>query len=309
MEETVILEAGQAEISKRLDHFLNEEIEDLTRSHLQKLILEGHVLVNDQISKANYKLKIGDEIRIVIPAAEELKVEAEDIPLDILYEDSDLIVINKVQGMVVHPAPGNTSGTLVNALLYHCKDLSGINGVMRPGIVHRLDKDTSGAILVAKNDLAHLSLARQLKDRTVSRTYWALVHNRMQEPGGIIDAPIGRDPSDRKKMAVTNKNSKRAVTHYKLLESFREYSLVECKLETGRTHQIRVHMAYLNHPVVGDPKYGPRKQHLGMKGQALHAVSLSFVHPRSNQEMKLDAPLPEYYLHALGELRNFEGAK
>lgn len=301
---TMVFQAEPGQAGKRLDVFLTGEVPEMTRSHIQKLIDEGRVTVNGTAAKANAKLKPGDEVVFVIPEPEELKVEGEEIPLDILYEDSDLIVINKPRGMVVHPAPGNTSGTLVNALLFHCKDLSGINGVMRPGIVHRLDKDTSGVMMAAKNDLAHLSLAGQIKDREVTRRYTALVHGNIQEPGGVVEAPIGRDPQDRKKMAVVLKNSKPALTRYTVLERFGDYTLVECKLETGRTHQIRVHLAYLGHPVVGDPKYGTRKAHFGLQGQALHAGVLGFRHPRTGDYLEFSAPVPEPMAGIIKKLQN-----
>ncbi|MFZ3173051.1 MAG: RluA family pseudouridine synthase [Carboxydocellales bacterium] len=302
--ETLVFQVEPEQARTRLDLFLTGEVPELTRTHIQKLIDEGRVTINGTVAKANSKLKPGDEISFVIPEPEELKVEGENIPLEILFEDSDVIVLNKPQGMVVHPAPGNTSGTLVNALLYHCQDLSGINGVMRPGIVHRLDKDTSGVIMVAKNDLAHLSLASQIKDREVTRRYTALVHGSIQESGGIIDTPIGRDPQDRKKMAVVLKNSKQALTRYTVQERFKEYTLVECKLETGRTHQIRVHLAYLGHPVVGDPKYGTRKAHFGLVGQALHAGVLGFKHPRTGEYLEFSAPLPERMAGVVRKLRS-----
>lgn len=301
---TMVFQVESGLAGKRLDVFLTGEVPEMTRSHIQKLIDEGRVTVNGMAAKANAKLKPGDEVVFVIPEPEELKVEGEEIPLDILYEDSDLIVINKPRGMVVHPAPGNTSGTLVNALLFHCKDLSGINGVMRPGIVHRLDKDTSGVMMAAKNDLAHLSLAGQIKDREVTRRYTALVHGNIQEPGGVVEAPIGRDPQDRKKMAVVLKNSKPALTRYTVLERYGDYTLVECKLETGRTHQIRVHLVYLGHPVVGDPKYGTRKAHFGLQGQALHAGVLGFRHPRTGDYLEFSAPVPEPMAGIIKKLQN-----
>lgn len=289
---------------KRLDVFLTENIREISRSQVQKLIAEGNVTVNDAGQKSNYKLRNGDLVRALIPVPEPLKVEAEPIPLDVVYEDQDLIIINKPQGMVVHPANGNYRGTLVNALLFHCRDLSGINGVLRPGIVHRIDKDTSGLLVVAKNDKAHLSLAKQIKEHTVKREYIALVHGIISEPGGIVDAPIGRDPQDRQKMAVELKNSKNAVTKYLVLERFSAYTLVECQLKTGRTHQIRVHMSYLGHPVVGDPKYGPRKAHLGFKGQALHAKTLGFHHPRSGKWLEFSVDVPKEFADVLRELRH-----
>ncbi|HEX3033170.1 MAG TPA: RluA family pseudouridine synthase [Bacillota bacterium] len=287
----------------RLDVFLTAENPQLTRSHVQKLIAERHGLVNGQAAKSSTKLQEGDIVTLTLPPVVELAVEGQNIPLDILYEDSDVIVINKPQGMVVHPAPGNLQGTLVNALLYHCQDLSGINGVMRPGIVHRLDKDTSGVMMAAKNEPAHLSLAGQIKDRSVVRRYIALVHGNIPEPAGVVDAPIGRDELDRKKMAVTTKNSKSAVTRYTVLERYRDYTLVECKLETGRTHQIRVHMAYLGHPVVGDPKYGTRKAHFNLQGQALHAAVLGFKHPVTGDYLEFTSPIPQPMAGVIEKLR------
>jgi len=301
-EELVFTVPGEA-AGTRVDIFLSRANPQLTRSYLQKLIGEGLVTVNDREVKANYKLKVHDSIALLLPEPEELKVEPENIPLDVLYEDADVIVVNKPRGMVVHPAAGNYTGTLVNALLGQCRDLSGINGIMRPGIVHRLDKDTSGVIMAAKNDRAHLSLARQIKDRTVTRRYLALVHGNLPEPAGLVDAPIGRDPKDRQRMAVVTKNGKPAVTRYQVLERFGDYTLVECKLETGRTHQIRVHLAYLGHPVVGDPKYGPKKAHFGLDGQALHAAVLGFRHPSTGEYLEFRAPVPEEMERVLRVLR------
>lgn len=278
---------------QRLDVYVARLYPELTRNFVQKLVEKGHILVDGQSVKAACKLKPGQTVQITIPEPEPVTILPEDIPLDVVYEDHDVIVVNKPQGMVVHPATGNYSGTLVNALLYHCQDLSGINGVMRPGIVHRIDKDTSGLLMVAKNDLAHAKLAEQIKERQVTRKYLALVHGNLPEPKGIIDAPIGRDAKDRQKMAVVHQNSKPARTHYTVLQRYGEYTLVECKLETGRTHQIRVHMAYLGHPVVGDPKYGPRKPHLTQKGQFLHAAVLGFAHPRTGEYLELQRELPE----------------
>lgn len=279
-------------VGQRIDRYLTEQEEDWSRSQIQKWIKEERVLVNDKVVKANYRLQQGDAITLIIPPLVELEIEPEPIPLDIVYEDADVVVINKPRGMVVHPGPGNYSGTLVNGLLHHCKDLSGINGVMRPGIVHRIDKDTSGLLMVAKNDKAHLSLAAQLKAHSVDRKYIALVHGTFPHEIGTIDAPIGRDPKDRKKMAVVFENSKPAVTHFAILERFEKHTLVECKLETGRTHQIRVHMSYIGHPIVGDPKYG-KGDTLGMDGQALHAAVLGFIHPRSGEPLLFEAPIPE----------------
>lgn len=301
-EHSFIVEGKDA--GKRLDKYLCEKSE-LTRSRVQQLIDEKQVRVNDKETKCNYKVKSNDEITLFIPDSTELKVEPQDIPLDIVYEDDDVIVINKPRGMVVHPAAGNLKDTLVNALLFHCKDLSGINGVMRPGIVHRIDKDTSGLIIVAKNDKAHLSLSEQLQKKEVSRKYLALVHGVIEEEYGTIDAPIGRDQKDRKRMAVTAINSKHAVTHFRVLERFKDYTLVECILETGRTHQIRVHMAYIKHPIVGDETYAYRKT-MSTGGQLLHAYELRFVHPTSGKEIVVNAEMPEIFKKVLEDLRNEE---
>lgn len=288
----------------RLDIFLTNKFSDFSRSRIQKLIKEGDILVNKKTAKANYLVEKGDQILFSIPQLKELEVAAEDIPFQVVYEDSDLIVVNKPQGMVVHPAAGNYEGTLVNALLHYCQDLSGINGVMRPGIIHRIDKDTSGLLMVAKNDFAHLGLAKQLKDHSLTRVYRAIVHGSVAEPAGVIDAPIGRHPVQRKKMAVVLKNSKKAVTHYRVLERFAAYSLIEARLETGRTHQIRVHMSYLGYPVVGDPLYGPKKGNFDLKGQALHAAVIGFQHPRTEEYLEFEAPLPEYFQKLMDMLRN-----
>lgn len=285
-------EVREGEAGKRLDVFLTGEAEDYTRSHIQKLIEDGLALANGVAARASYKVKQGDLIRLEVPEPEGMESKVENIPLDIYYEDSDVIVINKPRGMVVHPASGNYSGTVVNALLYHCGDLSGIGGVLRPGIVHRLDKDTSGLIMVAKNDAAHVELARQLKDRQVTRIYLALVHGRVKEQIGVIDAPIGRDPKNRQKMAVVHKNARNAITNYRVLKRFDGYTYLELKLETGRTHQIRVHLSFIGHPVAGDPKYGPSRPHFDLKGQFLHAAVLGFKHPRTGACLKFEAPLP-----------------
>jgi len=277
---------------QRIDKFLSEQFEEYSRSQIQQWIKDNDITVNGKEIKPNQKLTVNDHIILLIPPEKELEVEAEDIPLDIVYEDKDVIVVNKKRGMVIHPAPGHLSGTLVNALLYHCKDLSGINGVLRPGIVHRIDKDTSGLIMAAKNDLAHESLVNQLKEHSVHRKYIAVVHGVIPHDKGTIDAPIGRDPQDRKKMTVTNKNSKQAITHFVVKERFEQFSVVECKLETGRTHQIRVHMQYIGHPLVGDPLYGQRKTLHETDGQALHAKELGFVHPRTKEYMQFDSELP-----------------
>jgi len=290
---------------ERIDLYISNNSE-LNRSRVQKLIKEGLVLVNDAPVKANYKMKAGDMIKIQIPPAEELTVEPEKIKLDIVYEDDDLIVINKQKGLVVHPAAGNYSGTLVNALLEHCGDsLSGINGVIRPGIVHRLDKDTSGVLVVAKNDLAHLSLAEQIKNKTVAREYLALIHGVISEPRGLIDAPIGRHTVHRKRMTVTEKG-RPAVTHYQVLERFEQYTFIKAILETGRTHQIRVHLSYIGHGVVGDPIYGPRKIHFNLSGQLLHACKLGFIHPRNKIYQEFSSSLPDYFEQILAQLRGNE---
>lgn len=279
------------------------EVLGKTRSFVQGLIADERVKVNGQVRKANYKVRTGDHIEVEIPAPRALTVEPENIPLDILYEDEDLLVVNKAQGMVVHPAPGAWNGTLVNALLYHCHNLSGINGVLRPGIVHRIDKDTSGILVVAKNDLAHQGLAAQIKAHSMARHYLALVHGIVFEPSGTVDAPIGRDPAERKRMAVVFQNAKPAVTHYTVLERFNDFTYLEARLETGRTHQIRVHMAYLKHPVLGDPLYGPKRNPFGLRGQMLHAAHLGFEHPRTGRWMDFDAPVPPRFEGLLEQLR------
>ncbi|MFC7372099.1 RluA family pseudouridine synthase [Fictibacillus iocasae] len=291
------VQAGQ-----RIDKVLSDVQEDWSRSQLQGWIKEGIVLVNGNVVKTNYKCSEGDSIEIVVPEPVVYEVEAEDLNLEIIYEDSDVLVVNKPRGMVVHPAPGNYSGTLVNGLMAHCKDLSGINGVLRPGIVHRIDKDTSGLLMVAKNDKAHESLVQQLKDKTTTRKYKAIVHGVLPHDFGTVDAPIGRDKSDRQRMTVTDDNSRDAVTHFNVLERFPNFSFVECQLETGRTHQIRVHMRYIGYPLAGDPKYGPRKT-LDIGGQALHAETLGFVHPRTGEYMEFSAPMPEDMQNLLDYLR------
>lgn len=293
------------EKGQRLDVFVVERFPELSRSHVQKLIEQGNVLVDGMVRKANYKLRGGEAVQVTVPQAEPISVEPEDIPLDILYEDKDIIVVNKARGMVVHPASGVYSGTLVNALLYHCRDLSGINGEIRPGIVHRLDKDTSGVMVCAKNDTAHLDLAEQIRTKTAHRTYWAIVHGNIKEEAGIIKGNIGRHPTDRKKMAIVRENGKPAVTHFKVLERFGEYTLVECQLETGRTHQIRVHMTSIGHPLINDPKYGPKKSSpFAINGQALHSLQLTLTHPVTKEEMMFTAPLPTDMEKILTGLRN-----
>ncbi|MBU3190533.1 RluA family pseudouridine synthase [Clostridium bowmanii] len=290
-------------VGTRLDVFISSKFENKSRSHIQGIIEGENALVNGKCRKSNYKLKLDETVTLAIPDPVELNVQAEDIPLDVLYEDSDVIVINKPQDMVVHPAPGNYSGTLVNALLNHCTDLSGINGVLRPGIVHRIDKDTSGALVVAKNDNAHNCLAMQLKDHSMTRSYVALVEGIIKPDEGTIDQPIGRNPNDRIKMGVVE-NGKKAITHYKVIERFESHTLVECNLETGRTHQIRVHMAKIGHPLVGDLVYGFKKQRFNLKGQALHAKRLGFIHPSTHEYMEFSSPLPAYFEKIITKLRN-----
>ncbi|MBF0578808.1 RluA family pseudouridine synthase [Erysipelotrichaceae bacterium RD49] len=296
--ETFVVQAEEVPI--RLDKFVCAKL-DISRKRASDLLDEKRITVNDKPVKASQKLQPGDVLVVNVPPVQSMEVLPEPMDLDIIYEDSDLIVINKPKGLVVHPAPGHYSGTLVNGLLDHCKDLSGINGVMRPGIVHRIDKDTSGLLVVAKNDLAHESLAKQLQDKTMHRSYKAIVHHPFSHTIGTINAPIGRDEKDRQKMAVTAKNSKPAVTHFTVLENFKDYAYVDCSLETGRTHQIRVHMAYIKHPVAGDPKYGPRKT-LEAGGQLLHAYKLTFVHPRTGKTMTFEAPLEPTFQKILNEL-------
>ena len=286
----------------RVDKFLAMENEQgWTRTQIQNWIKEGYLEVNGKPSKPNYKLQKNDQIRLKVPAPKELAIQPEPMDLDIVYEDADLLVVNKPKGMVVHPSLGHYSGTLVNGLLYHCQDLSGINGVLRPGIVHRLDKDTSGLLMVAKHDQAHLSLAEQLKAHTVKREYIALVTGRLKHAQGTIDAPIGRDPKDRQRMGVVA-TGKQAITHFQVLESFADYTLVRLRLETGRTHQIRVHMKYIGHPIVGDPIYGPSKT-LAINGQALHAQKLGFIHPRTKQYLEFESKPPKELLDLISGLR------
>lgn len=278
-----------------------------SRSYLQKLIKGGNVLVNQEPVKASYRLLIGDRLEITLPDVKEPDIAAENIPLDILYEDSDVIIVNKPKQMVVHPAPGHYSGTLVNALMYRCREeLSGINGMMRPGIVHRIDMDTTGSLVVCKNDEAHQSLAGQLKEHSIRRIYAAVVHGNIKDDEGSVDAPIGRHPTERKKMSTHAKNGKPAVTHYKVLERFGSYTYIQCRLETGRTHQIRVHMASIGHPLLGDLVYGPsRCPFPGLIGQTLHAGTLGFIHPRTGEYLETEAPLPQYFQSLLERLRGF----
>lgn len=289
---------------QRIDKYLSEQMEELSRSYLQKLLKDGNVKVNGKAVKSNYKISAGDQICMEIPEATELEIEAEPMDLDILYEDQDIILINKPKGMVVHPAAGHYTGTLVNGLMHHCKDeLSGINGVMRPGIVHRIDMDTTGVLIVCKNDKAHNSIAEQLKIHSITRKYYAIVHGVIKEEDGIVNAPIGRHPVDRKKMSINEKNGKAAVTHYHVLKRFRRFTYVECQLETGRTHQIRVHMASIGHPLLGDQVYGPAKAPFpGLQGQTLHAGILGIIHPTTGEYMEFHAPLPEYFEKLLKKL-------
>lgn len=286
---------------ERIDKVLNGLINSLSRSYIQKLLKEGMVEVNGQAVKANYRVKCDDEIRFELPPAIEPDILPENIPLDILYEDEDVLVVNKPKGMVVHPAAGHYSQTLVNAVMYHCKEhLSGINGVMRPGIVHRIDRDTTGSVIICKNDVAHNDIAKQLKEHSVVRRYHAICYGVIKEEEGTIHAPIGRHPNDRKKMAINEKNGKDAVTHYKVLKRFNGYTYIECRLETGRTHQIRVHMASIGHPLLGDEVYaGNRKSSFKLEGQCLHAKILGFIHPRTGEYIETDAPIPEYFHHLL----------
>ncbi|KAF0824483.1 RluA family pseudouridine synthase [Cytobacillus firmus] len=287
---------------ERIDKVLSTLNADWSRTQVQQWIKDGNVLVNGQKPKTNYKCSANDRIEISIPDPEELDVVPEEMDLDIYYEDQDVLVVNKPKGMVVHPAAGHGTGTLVNGLMAHCKDLSGINGVMRPGIVHRIDKDTSGLLMVAKNDMAHESLVNQLMNKTVTRKYRAIVHGVIPHDYGTIDAPIARDPKDRQSMSVVD-NGKHAVTHFQVLERYRDFTLVECQLETGRTHQIRVHMKYIGYPLAGDPKYGPRKT-LDIGGQALHAGVLGFKHPRSGEYLEFEAPAPAYFKELVDNLAN-----
>ena len=289
---------------ERLDAAMARLAPELSRSAAQKLIEDGAVRLNGRAARKSDRLTEGDTLEFELPQAQQAALEAEDIPLDVVYEDADVIVVNKPKGLVVHPAPGHADGTLVNALLAHCGDsLSGIGGEKRPGIVHRIDKDTSGLIIAAKNDLAHAALAAQLKDHSLARTYVCIVCGKIKDDSGTIDAPIGRHPADRKKMAVTEKNSRSAVTHWRVLERFPGYTLVECKLETGRTHQIRVHMAYRGYPILGDMVYGHKKPELGQDSQCLHAKELRFVHPRTGQLVTVCCELPDYFIALLEKLR------
>ncbi|WHY88017.1 RluA family pseudouridine synthase [Neobacillus novalis] len=296
--EHIILEEQKGD---RIDKVLSGLDEEWSRTQVQQWIKDGHILVNGQTVKTNYKCSLNDKIAITIPDPEELDVIPEELNLEIYYEDKDVLVVNKPRGMVVHPAPGHLTGTLVNGLMAHCKDLSGINGVLRPGIVHRIDKDTTGLLMVAKNDMAHESLVNQLVEKTVTRKYMAIVHGVIPHDFGTIDAPLGRDTKDRQSMTVVD-HGKHAVTHFHVIERFKDFTFVECQLETGRTHQIRVHMKYIGYPLAGDPKYGPKKT-LDIDGQALHAGVLGFIHPRTGEYLEFEAPLPDDIERLLAQLR------
>ncbi|GFI50948.1 RluA family pseudouridine synthase [Lachnospiraceae bacterium 62-26] len=301
MKECFIVENQEGE---RIDRYLSDTFEDRSRSYIQKLIKDDLVIVNQKPVKASYRLLLGDQVEITLPEVKEPDIVPENIPLDILYEDADVIIVNKPKQMVVHPSFGHYSGTLVNALMYHCgRGLSGINGMMRPGIVHRIDMDTTGSLVVCKNDMAHQSLAEQLKEHTIRRVYVAIVHGNVKEDDGTVDIPIGRHPIERKKMSTHTKSGKRAVTHYRVLRRFGEYTYIQCILETGRTHQIRVHMAHIGHPLLGDEVYGPRRcPFSGLQGQTLHAKTLGFIHPGTGEYLEVDAPLPKYFLGLLDRL-------
>ena len=306
MDEPYIIYAEES--GDRIDALLARHLEDFSRSAVQRLIEEGRVTRAGLPLKKNARAEAGDCFVIRLPELQEIPLLPQEIPLDVVYEDGDLLVVNKPKGMVVHPAAGNYDGTLVNALLYHCGgSLSGINGVMRPGIVHRIDKDTSGLLIVAKNDFAHASLAEQIKEHSFTREYEAVVFGNLKDDSGTVDAPIGRNPNDRKKMCVTQKNSKNAVTHYTVLRRYRGYTHIKCRLETGRTHQIRVHMAYLGHPVAGDKVYGVKNEKLSFEGQCLHAKKIGFIHPRSGEYIEFDSSLPEYFSGFLNKLEKISG--
>lgn len=304
MIDTQILTVEEDYASQRIDKYLSEKMENISRSAAQKLIDDGNVKVNFIIVNKNYKVKAGDRVVVTVPEPKTLEAKPENIPLDIRYEDSDLLVVNKPKGMVVHPAAGNFDGTLVNALLYHCKgSLSGIGGVVRPGIVHRIDKDTSGLLIVAKNDMAHVSLAEQIKAHSFTRQYQSVVYGKFKTSEGTVDAPIGRHHIDRKKMTVTTKNSKNAVTHYKVIEEFKDFTHLSLKLETGRTHQIRVHMSYIGHPVAGDGVYGPKKVIEYLGGQCLHAGLIGFKHPRTREYIEIESEVPSYFTDFLRRIK------
>lgn len=304
----ISLQADETYMDERLDKFLSAMLPDQSRSYLQKIIKDGNVLVNGEPKKSSYRLEDGDEVTADLPELRSPDIEPENIPLDILYEDDSILMVNKPKGMVVHPSAGHYTGTLVNAVLWHCQgQLSGINGVSRPGIVHRIDKDTTGVLVVCKNDAAHNAVAAQLKEHSITRKYRAIVHGVIKEDEGTVDAPIGRHPTERKKMASGVKNGKRAVTHYRVLERFQGYTYVECQLETGRTHQIRVHMASIHHPLLGDTVYGPAKDSHHLEGQTLHAMVLGLIHPVTGEYLEVEAPLPEYFENLLKKFRAMSG--
>ena len=302
---TINFKVDEESKDTRIDVYITNQT-DYSRSFVQKLIKEKHVLVNDLYQKANYKVSEDDSVTIEVPEPKSIDIVPQNIPIDIVYEDNDLIIVNKPKDMVVHPAPGHSDGTLVNAILYHCKDLSGINGILRPGIVHRIDRNTTGLLVICKNDGAHISIASQLKEHTITRKYEAIVYHNIKEDYGTIDQPIGRHPIYRKKMAINYKNGRNAITHYKVLERLKDHKFtrVELQLETGRTHQIRVHMASISHPVLGDDIYGPKKSSYQLQGQVLHARTLGFNHPRTNQYIEFTSRLPQYFDDLLKQLRN-----
>ena len=303
MDQIKILVTSEYE-NERVDKVIASEADTLSRSFVQKIIKDKEVTVDGKVVKAGYKVSEGEEILFYVPEKIEPEILAQDIPLDILYEDQDVLIVNKPKGMVVHPAAGHYTDTLVNAIMYHCKgNLSGINGILRPGIVHRIDMDTTGALVVCKNDLSHQCLSEQLKEHSITRKYRAIVHGELKEMEGTIDAPIGRDPNNRKKMCINTANGKRAVTHFKVLKQLKGYTYIECQLETGRTHQIRVHMTSIGHPLIGDEVYGNRSCKFKLKGQTLHAMILGFVHPSTKEYVEYEAPLPEYFQHLLDILQ------
>lgn len=301
----VVFEITPEMEGERIDKCISNYVETLSRSYIQKIIKEGKAYINDAPVKSNYKVRVDDKVQFTIPDCEEPDIPPQDIPLDIIYEDKDVLIVNKPKNMVVHPAPGHYEGTLVNAIMYHChNDLSGINGVLRPGIVHRIDKDTTGSLIICKNDEAHRKIAEQLKEHSITRKYRAIVYGRISNDEGVVDAPIGRHPTDRKKMAINERNGKPAITHYKVLERFEKYTYIECQLETGRTHQIRVHMTSIGHPLLGDEVYGNAKCPFKLEGQTLHAMTIGFIHPSANQYVEYEAPLPEYFERLLQILRS-----
>jgi len=304
MSDVLFFKVPQELDNERIDKAIVLQIDSISRNSVQKLIEQNAVTVNGKEVNKKYKVKIGEEIEVTVPEPQELDVVPQDIPLDIRFEDNDLLVVNKTKGMVVHPAAGNLNNTLVNALLFHCKgSLSGINGVIRPGIVHRIDKDTSGLLIVAKNDTAHVGLAQQIKDHSFTREYRAVVHGNLKQDNGTIDAPIGRSKNDRKKMAVTTENSRNAVTRYEVIERYNGFTYIKVRLETGRTHQIRVHMAYIGHPVAGDMVYGPKNTPTELKGQCLHAGLIGFIHPRTGEYIEISSELPCYFDNYLNKIK------